>query len=103
MRNMDEYSLKNFLFTAMYGMICFVPGYKEEKTSTKPNILLIHVDELRFDCLGVTGNNDIKTPNIDAIARDGITYHNSFTTYPVSTPSRYSLLSGLYVHEHQGW
>jgi len=100
---MDKNSRKNFILTATCGMICFVPGCKVKETSTIPNILLIHVDELRFDCLGVTGNRDIKTPNIDAIANDGITYQNSFTAYPVSTPSRYSLLSGLYVNEHQGW
>jgi arylsulfatase len=69
----------------------------------KPNILIIHADQLRYDCLGLTGNKDIKTPNIDAIASDGVIYQNCFTSYPVSTPSRYSLLSGLYVHEHQGW
>lgn len=100
---MNESNLNKFLFTALSGMICFVPARKEKTSATKPNILIIHVDQLRFDCLGITGNRDIKTPNIDAIAQDGITYRNSFTTYPVSTPSRYTLLSGLYVHEHQGW
>jgi len=100
---MDENNLKSILLTATCGMICFVPGCKVKETLIKPNILIIHVDELRYDCLGATGNRDIKTPNIDALAHDGILYQNSFTTYPVSTPSRYSLLSGLYVNEHQGW
>lgn len=100
---MNESNLNKFLFTALSGMICFVPALKEKTSAAKPNILLIHVDQLRFDCLGITGNRDIKTPNIDAIAQDGVTYRNSFTVYPVSTPSRYTLLSGLYVNEHQGW
>ncbi len=68
----------------------------------KPNVLLIHADQHRFDCLGAYGNKEIQTPNIDALARDGAVYHNSFCPYPVCTPSRYSLLSGLHVHEHGG-
>lgn len=71
--------------------------------SDRPNILVIHTDEHRIECLGAYGNSDIRTPHIDRLARDGIVYFNSFCPYPVCTPSRYSLLSGLYVHEHRGW
>lgn len=73
------------------------------KPSGKPNILLIHTDEHRIDCLSAYGNSEIRTPNIDALARDGVLFQNSFCPYPVCTPSRYSLLSGLYVHQHRGW
>lgn len=69
----------------------------------RPNVLILHVDQLRFDCLGVYGNPDVKTPNIDRLASDGVRYSNSFCPFPVCTPSRYSLLSGRYVHEHAGW
>ena len=72
-------------------------------TSERPNVLIIHVDQLRFDCLGTYGNPDIKTPNIDRLAADGVRYTNSFCAFPVCTPSRYSLLSGQYVHQHAGW
>ncbi|MBN2449874.1 MAG: sulfatase-like hydrolase/transferase [Lentisphaeria bacterium] len=67
------------------------------------NILLIHTDQHRFDCLGATGNPDVQTPNIDALAASGVVFDNSFCPYPVCTPSRYSLLTGLYVHQHLGW
>lgn len=69
----------------------------------RPNVLVLHVDQLRVDCLGVYGNPDIKTPNIDRLAADGVRYTNSFCSFPVCTPSRYSLLSGRYVHDHAGW
>jgi len=69
----------------------------------RPNILIIHVDEHRIECLGAYGNADIKTPNIDLLAADGVRYDNSFCPFPVCTPSRYSLLCGRYVHEHSGW
>ena len=65
----------------------------------QPNILILHLDELRQDCLGCYGNPDIQTPNIDALAADGVTYQNHYTVYPVCTPSRYSLFSSLYVHQ----
>lgn len=96
------------------GAICAVSGaalaagQQEEAslhsaTPEKPNILLIHADQHRADCLGAYGNPDIRTPHIDALAREGVRFDNSFCPYPVCTPSRYSLLSGQYVHEHRGW
>ncbi|MCP3884840.1 MAG: sulfatase-like hydrolase/transferase, partial [Propionibacteriaceae bacterium] len=66
----------------------------------RTNILLIHTDQHRADCLGVAGNPDIQTPNIDALAAEGVHYTNHFCTYPVCTPSRTSLLTGLYCHQH---
>ena len=67
------------------------------------NIIILHADQHRSDCLGCYGNKDIHTPNIDALASDGVRYTNHFTVYPVCTPSRYSLLSGLYTHQHSAW
>ncbi|MHB1155026.1 MAG: sulfatase family protein [Eubacteriales bacterium] len=69
----------------------------------QPNVLIIHADQHRQDCLGAYGNSQIKTPNIDRLASDGILFENHFCAYPVCTPSRYSFLSGRYTHQHQGW
>ena len=74
-----------------------------EAGAAKPNVLVIHTDQHRIECLGASGNTDIRTPHIDALANDGVRYDNSFCPFPVCTPSRYSLLSGRYVHEHRGW
>lgn len=68
-----------------------------------PNIIIFHADQHRADCLGAYGNNQIKTPNIDQIASDGVLFTNSYCSYPVCTPSRYSFFSGLEVHQHRGW
>jgi len=65
-------------------------------------VLVIHSDQHRFDCLGAMGNPDVRTPNLDALAADGVLFRNSFCTWPVCTPSRYSLLSGQYVRQHRG-
>jgi len=69
----------------------------------RPNVLVIHVDQHRIDCLGAYGNRQVETPNIDSLAGDGVRYDNSFCPYPVCTPSRYSLITGLPVFEHRGW
>ena len=67
-----------------------------------PNILFILTDEQRFDALGCYGNNQIQTPHLDSIARDAVRFTHSYCPYAVCTPSRYSILTGLYVHQHRG-
>jgi arylsulfatase len=74
-----------------------------KNTIRRPNILIIHTDQHRVDCIGAYGNKDIKTPNIDNLAKEGMLFKNSYCTLPICTPSRYSLISGMYVHEHKGW
>lgn len=69
----------------------------------KPNVLLIHADQLRQDCLGAYGNSQVITPNIDALAKDGVLHTEHFTVFPVCTPSRYSMLCGQYPHRHLGF
>lgn len=69
----------------------------------KPNILLLHGDQHRWDCLGCYGNPDVKTPYLDILASEGVRYEEHYTVFPVCTPSRYSMLSGQYVHQHTAW
>ena len=78
-------------------------SFAAEARPRHPNILIIHADQHRIDCIGAYGNADVKTPHIDRLAADGVRYNNSFCPFPVCTPSRYSLLCGQYVHEHRGW
>jgi len=70
--------------------------------SERPNILILLADQHRYDCLGCYGNGQIRTPNLDALADEGLVFDHYFCTYPVCTPSRYSLLTGLHVHQHLG-
>lgn len=73
-----------------------------EAFSPKPNILFIMTDEQRYDALGCCGNSQIQTPNIDSLCRDSVNFTHSFCPYAVCTPSRYSILTGLYTHQHRG-
>lgn len=65
----------------------------------KPNILLIYADQMRYDCAGFSGNPDVKTPNIDRLANEGVCFDEAFTSYPLCTPFRGSLLTGKYAHQ----
>ena len=49
----------------------------------QPNILILHLDQLRQDCLGCYGNPDVHTPNIDALAQDSVTYQNHQHAVPL--------------------
>ncbi len=68
-----------------------------------PNVLVIHADQHRADCIGAYGNAQIRTPHLDALAADGVVYTDHFCSYPACTPSRYSLLCGQQVHQHLCW
>ena len=67
---------------------------------SRPNIVVVVVDDLRWDELGVVGHPYVKTPNIDRIAREGARFTNAFATTPLCSPSRASLLTGLYARTH---
>jgi len=95
--------LKQVLGTTAGGLVLGTGTVSGRPKAEQPNILLIHTDQHRIDCLGAYGNKQIKTPNIDALGADGDLFNNSFCSYPVCTPSRYSLITGLYVREHGGY
>lgn len=69
--------------------------------SHRPNVVLIVADDHGTDALGCYGNPVIKTPNLDALARDGIRFTEAFCTTASCSPSRSVILSGLQGH-HNG-
>jgi arylsulfatase A-like enzyme len=71
-----------------------------EQPPRRPNILFILLDDLRADALGYAGHPYLKTPQIDRIANEGINFKNAFCTTSLCSPSRASLLSGVYAHKH---
>ena len=61
---------------------------------TKPNLLFIMADQLRYDALGYAGRFSISTPNLDRLASEGAFFSKAYTPIPVCAPARQSLLSG---------
>ena len=66
----------------------------------RPNILVILVDDLRFDEFGAGGHPYMKTPHADRIAREGALFERAFHTTPICSPNRASILTGQYASRH---
>ncbi len=66
----------------------------------KPNLLFIYTDEQAFDTMAAYGNTQIEMPNLNKLANDSTVFEHAYVTQPVCTPSRSTLLTGLYPHEN---
>jgi N-acetylglucosamine-6-sulfatase len=65
------------------------------------NVIFILSDDHRYDFMGFTGKVPwLETPNMDQLAKDGIYCRNAFVSTSLSSPSRASILTGLYAHSH---
>lgn len=67
----------------------------------RPNILLITADQWRGDCLGVAGHPAVRTPNLDALAREATVFCNHHAACAPCSPARASLYTGLYQMNHR--
>ncbi|WP_084088470.1 sulfatase family protein [Fodinibius roseus] len=93
---------RDFLRTATLGASSIWAGSPLLQTrrtapADSPNIVVIVTDNMGRDA-GCYGNSAIKTPNIDALAADGVKFENAFCTTSSCSPSRAVILSGLYAH-----
>jgi len=89
----------NKLFIGIYCM-CAInqPIFAQEKkevSSKLPNIVLIMADDMGYECLGVNGSAEYKTPNLDVIASKSIRFDHAFSQ-PLCTPSRVKIMTGKY-------
>ena len=73
----------------------------KKRTSSKPNIIVVLVDDLGFNQISSYGggmsNGQFKTPNIDKLANDGVLCTNGYSSSPICSPSRASLLTGRFA------
>ncbi|MFO1066724.1 MAG: sulfatase [Pirellulales bacterium] len=79
---------------------CIVRPLCAEQPAKRPNVLFVLCDDLRAEALGCTGHPHMRTPNIDRLASEGVLFENAFCTTSLCSPSRASILSGLYAHAH---
>ncbi len=70
------------------------------EAAPRPNVLFILCDDLRPAALGCYGAKHVKTPGIDRLANEGVRFANTFCTTSLCSPSRGSILTGLYAHKH---
>jgi N-acetylglucosamine-6-sulfatase len=65
------------------------------------NMVFILSDDHRFDALSSMGHPFVETPHMDRLAREGVNFRNAFVTTSLCSPSRASMLTGLYAHQHK--
>lgn len=89
--------MKNYLIA----VFCIFSGTASiAQKERKPNIVLIFADDLGYKDVGFTGSKIFETPNIDALAKQGMIFNNAYAAAGNCAPSRASLLSGLYSPRH---
>lgn len=93
-------SAKYLFFLVGFFSICSCSSKKEEKKpkENRPNIVFIIADDMAWEDSGAYGHPNIKTPNIDKLAKDGMRFDNAFLTASSCSPSRTSIITGLYPH-----
>ena len=76
------------------------PAAESARPETPPNFVVIVVDDMRFDEMGVVGHPILETPNIDALAASGARFTRAFHAVPLCSPNRASILTGQYPSTH---
>ncbi len=76
------------------------PPTTDNTPPVRPNIIFLLADDQRWDVTGAAGNTIIQTPNLDALARQGVSFRNAYVTTPVCAISRASIFTGEYASRH---
>src|SRR5512140_2126457 len=82
------------------GLAGWTAPAREARGSRPPNLVFLLTDDQRWDTLGAMGNSIIHTPNLDALARDGVVFENNFCATAICMTSRASIFTGLYERSH---
>ncbi len=72
------------------------PGFEKTDYKKRPNVIVLFIDDLGYGDIGAFGCPDIPTPNIDQLARQGVSCTNAYTICPVCSPSRVAMMTGMY-------
>lgn len=98
--------MKNLIF--LFFLLFFFTSCQKNESSSKPNIIFILADDLGYNELGCYGQTKIETPNIDALAENGMRFTQHYSGSPVCAPSRCIFLTGqhsghAYVRGNDEW
>jgi len=91
----------SILLVMLFGCKTNTASSKQEEQvdisiSEKPNILIIHVDDLGYHDLSINGSEIYQTPKIDALAKQSVVFNNAYANYPRCVPSRFAMMTGNY-------
>ncbi|HWV66639.1 sulfatase [Chitinophaga sp.] len=85
-------NLKKLATAVLFSSYGLLPAVAQQK----PNIVIFLSDDLNQQDVGCYGNSDIKTPNMDLLAAEGMRFNNAYAASPICTPSRSAMFTGLY-------
>jgi arylsulfatase A-like enzyme len=95
---MNFFKTKLFAGTLGFLTITSCTNQKSEEKTVQPNFIVFIADDAAWNDCGPYGNQNIKTPNINKLAEEGVVFNNVFLTTSSCSPSRCSILTGRYPH-----
>lgn len=79
----------------------FTPAHAQQAPpAARPNVVLIITDDVGYGDIGAYGAPDVKTPNIDSLARDGVKLTDFYANAPLCSPTRAALVTGRYQQRY---
>lgn len=100
MRRLEIITPPLYLLVALVAGACSREAEVDALSFPKASIVLISIDTLRADHLPAYGYQGVETPNLDALAREGIAFDRAWSHCPMTLPSHVSMLTGLLPTEH---
>ena len=100
---MKSRTLLAFLVSVSLLLICSAHLHGAESTATRPNVIVLLVDDLGWGDVSCLNNGAVKTPNIDRLAQTGVTFTSGYVTAPLCGPSRAGFFSGRYAQRFGFW
>jgi len=85
-------------FTTTFALLLLLCTALVARADELPNVVLIIADDMNWDDCGAYGHPSIRTPNIDALALEGLTFRHAYLTTNSCSASRSSILTGKYPH-----
>ncbi|MBN2293486.1 MAG: sulfatase-like hydrolase/transferase [Pirellulales bacterium] len=91
-------SINRRVFLAGTSAFALAPHLAAKKHADKPNVIILWTDEQRADTMAVYGNQSIHAPNLNRLASESVMFQNAYVSQPVCTPSRSTVMTGLWPH-----
>lgn len=88
--------MKKILYLFIICTVLFTSGCTTPEDERKPNVILIFIDDMGWADLSSFGNTDARTPNIDQLASEGISFEQFYVNSPICSPSRVAISTGTY-------
>ena len=93
-------TLRLLCMQCVLGLVILIGRGASADEGRAPNMVVVLIDDLRWDEISCAGHPIVRTPHIDRIAREGVRFRNAFATTPLCSPVRACLLTGQYAHRH---